>query len=286
MTIYDDLRTEISTRYKDLSDRLQLIARFALDNPDVIALETIAVISERAGVQPSAVVRFAKAFGFDGFSDMQRLFRSRLVDARPRYRERIQELKRDADKSLKTPDGILAHYVEAGVSSLRQLREEATAEKLERAVRALKVAKTIHIVGQRRSFAPAAYLSYGLYQLGCSCRLIDNIGGMIEQQTRQIARGDAVIAVSFAPYGAETLAVVERAGELGVPVIAITDTAFSPLHGPAAVSFDVEEASVKDFRALSATMCLAVTLIVALGQTLGSPGGRARPRKDETAEGD
>jgi len=286
MTIYEDLRTEISTRYKDLSDRLQLIARFALDNPDVIALETIAVISRRAGVQPSAVVRFAKAFGFDGFSDMQRLFRSRLVDARPRYRERIQELKRDADTSLKTPDGILAHYVEAGMSSLEQLREEATAEKLERAIRALKVAKTIHVVGQRRSFAPAAYLSYGLCQLDRSCRLIDNIGGMIEQQTRQIARGDALIAVSFAPYGAETLAVVERATELGVPVIAITDTAFSPLHGPATVSFDVEEASVKDFRALSATMCLAVTLVVALGQALGASNGRARPRRDATIEGD
>lgn len=266
MTAYDDLRADISARHDALSDRLRRIAVFALDNPDTVALETIAVIAERAGVQPSAVIRFAKAFGFDGFSEMQRLFRSRLVDRPPRYRERIAELRRDSDERLRTPDGILAHFVEAGTAALSHLRDEATADKLDRAVRILNAARTIHVVGQRRSFAPAAYLAYALRQLDRSCRPLDNVGGMIEQQARQMERGDALIAISFHPYAPETLDAVTTASERRVPVIAITDAAPNPLHAAAAVSFDVEEASVKDFRALSATMCLAVSLVVALGR--------------------
>lgn len=259
MTAYDDLRTEISARYQNLSNRLQQIARFALDDPDAMALETIAMI------------RFAKTFGFDGFSGMQRIFRSRLVDRTPRYRERIRDLQKCADQSMQTAEGVLSHFVESGVNALGHLLEEISREGLEKAVQLLESAKTIHIVGQRRSFPTAAYLFYGISELGCRCQLIDNIGGMVDQQSQQIARSDVLIAISFPPYGIETLNVVDRTVQRAVPVIAITDSAVSPLHSVAAVSFEVEEATVNGFRSLSATMCLAASLVVRLGQVLEMP---------------
>jgi DNA-binding MurR/RpiR family transcriptional regulator len=40
-----------------------------------MGLQTLAVIAGRCKVQPSTVVRFAKAFGYAGATDMQRLFR-------------------------------------------------------------------------------------------------------------------------------------------------------------------------------------------------------------------
>ncbi|MDR3518104.1 MAG: MurR/RpiR family transcriptional regulator [Azospirillaceae bacterium] len=288
MTTYDELRTEISAQYKTLSNRLQQIARFALDNPDVMALEVIAEISQRAGVQPSAMIRFAKAFGFSGFSEMQRIYRSRLVGQTPRYRERIHDLQQAADQSLKTPDGVLAHFVEASINDLQHLREEVSPEKLERMVRLLRAARTIHVVGQRRSFATATYLSYGIAQLGCPCHLLDNIGGMFDQQAQWLAKGDALIAITFPPYAPETLSVVDRAVSLGIPVIAITDSALSPLRPIAAVSFEVEEVSMKGFRSLSATMCLAVSMVVSLGQAMEAQAGRTRTRRrsapDEASE--
>src|SRR4051812_6074555 len=114
-SVYEDLRNEIAARYGDLSNRLQQIARFALDNPDDMALKTIAVIAEQAGVPPSAMIRFAKAFGFEGFSDMQRVFRSRLVDRAPRYRDRIRDMQAAAGGDLVSPDAMLGHFVEAGI---------------------------------------------------------------------------------------------------------------------------------------------------------------------------
>lgn len=268
MTAYDDLRTDIAAQYRNLSNRLQQIARFALDNPDVMALETIAVISERADVQPSAMIRFAKALGFDGFTDMQRVFRSRLVEGTPRYRDRIRSLQASADDSLHSPGGVLDHFVEAGIGALQHLREEIPPAKLESAARILKSARAIHVVGQRRSFPTAAYLAYGFSELGLVCHLMDNVGGLFEHQTQHILKGDAVIAISFPPYAAETLTVIERAARLSVPVIAITDSPLSPLSAHAAAVFEVEEAAVRGFRSLSATLCLAVSLVVATGQML------------------
>ena len=76
---YDDLKDTISRVYPTLSKQLQLIARFALDKPNELALGTVAAVAEAAGVQPSALIRFANALEFGGFSEMQQVFREHLV---------------------------------------------------------------------------------------------------------------------------------------------------------------------------------------------------------------
>ena len=53
-----------------------------------MALETITVIAERVQVPRSSLIRFAQAFGYDGFSAMQRVFRSQLVERTADYAER------------------------------------------------------------------------------------------------------------------------------------------------------------------------------------------------------
>src|SRR5262249_14596785 len=85
---YEDLRTAIALRFGQLSDRLQRIARHALAHPDAVALDTVAATAKRAAVQPSSLIRFARAFGYDGFSDMQQVFRRHLVTRSPDYGER------------------------------------------------------------------------------------------------------------------------------------------------------------------------------------------------------
>ena len=93
---YEALRAEIARRHPRFSDRLQVIAEFALDHPTDMALGTVAEVAQRAKVQPSAIVRFARALGYGGFTEMQQVFRSRLVaSVAPSYQERIAGLRRD-----------------------------------------------------------------------------------------------------------------------------------------------------------------------------------------------
>ena len=95
----EELRAEIVSRCETLSKRLKQIARYILDEPNDIALETLAVIADRCGVQPSAIVRFAKGFGFEGASQMQRLFRDGLLarGATLDYAERVREFNRSVE---------------------------------------------------------------------------------------------------------------------------------------------------------------------------------------------
>ena len=56
------------------------------------------ILAERCGVQASTIVRFAKAFGYDGASQMQRLFRNELINSAPSpsYSERIRQFNQQS----------------------------------------------------------------------------------------------------------------------------------------------------------------------------------------------
>ena len=268
---YDDLRAKIVTEYGDLSNRLQRVARFALDHPNDIALETTAVISSRAEVQPSTLIRFAKALGYDGFSEMQRLFRSDLAEGRPTYRDRIAAL-RDKLGPRANENGlvILDAFVSANIAGLEHLREETSGEDINRAVEMLSDARAVHVLAQRRAYALAAYMFYSLRRLGVRAHLLDDVGGMLVEQTGQIEPHDVLVAISYMPYTPRVVEAAEAADRIGAPILAITDRPLSPLASLAEVCFHVEDAAVHDFRSLNASMCLAQTIVVCLGLRVGT----------------
>ncbi|HET7911197.1 MAG TPA: MurR/RpiR family transcriptional regulator [Pseudolabrys sp.] len=265
---YADLNREISGRYESLSKRLRQIAEFALKHPNEIAIESIAVIAQHAGVQPSALIRFAKAFGFEGFSDLQRIFQQRLRESRPSYSERIAAMREELNAQRDHgPQAILTRFAEANIAALQHLCEETKAGDLDRAVQILRRAETIHLVAQRRSFPLAAYLYYALSKIGRRAHLIDAVGGMDTEQRQLMEPRDALVAVTYADYTPRVVETVTFAAQRKVPVIGITDQPLSPLTAQCDVVFYVEDAAVHDFRSLGASMCLAQALVVALGAT-------------------
>lgn len=264
---YEDLRALISGRHENLSKRLRQIAEFALANPNDMALETVSAIAMRAAVQPSSLIRFAKAFGYDGFSSMQRVFRTRLTERQPSYSERIKALKARSGPQMDAIT-VLDRFTEAAGHALTHLREETRPELLERAIDLLAQSGHIHVIGQRRAYPVAAYLTYMLSHLGCRVSLIDSVGGMVREQAANLTSKDLLLAVSFQTYAPDTLATATRARDQGSKIIAITDGPLSPFAALADVCFEVEEAQVESFRSLSASMCLSLSLVVCLGYRL------------------
>ncbi len=259
---YEELVNIITSEYESLSKRLKQIASYALENPNEFAIDTIAVTAEKADVQPSALVRFAKAFHFSGFSELQKIFQNRLLAEKPSYEARLKALSISENRS---PKGLLEQFAQADIAALQHLQEEMSSDLMESAIRLLERADTIYIMAMRRTFTLGSFIFYSLSSMGWRVQLIDNVGGLHEQQAGQIRETDALIAISYSgytPYVVETAAKVHAAG---VPVIALTDRKLSPLTQSSSVCFHVEEPSVHDFRSLNASMCLIQALVVGLG---------------------
>jgi DNA-binding MurR/RpiR family transcriptional regulator len=263
------LKALIIERGKTLPKRLSQIAAFALDNPDDIAFGTVASIAEQALVQPSSLIRFSQAMGYQGFSELQEIFRARLRDRVPNYEERIAQLREHARSASKA--GILFEgFSEAAQKSIADLGSKIDSRVLDRAVARLASAQTIYIIGLRRSFPISSYVAYAFGKLGIRHVLIDGLGGLASADITFATPKDAVLAVSFTPYASETITLVSQAVLANVPVIAITDSAFSPLARDAEIWFEVAEANFEGFRSLAATLALAMTLTVAVAEKRGS----------------
>lgn len=276
----EELRAQIVLRYESLSKRLKQIARHILDEPNDIALETLAVIASRCGVQPSTIVRFAKTFGFEGATQMQRLFRDSLLNSNAAlgYSERVRQLNEATHAATAKPADLLAEFVEGNILALQNLLQTVGREQIEAAVELIGNAGTVHVAGFRRSFPVASYLVYSLLQAGKRTAFIDGVAGLTMAQVKCLGPDDLLIAISYHPYAAETVAVVEAAREGGAKVLAISDSAVSPIAVPADLALLTRESEVRSFRSLSASMCLAQAVVINYAFTASQAGSR-RSRK-------
>ena len=259
-TSVEEFRVRLAGVSAVLPRRLRQCADFIAANTDRIAVSTVAELAAGADVPPSALMRFCQILGFSGFSEMQRLFREAYSPGWPDYATRLKNLKSEGAGS---PSALLAEFIEAGRLSLEALAKTADEVALGRAVDLLAAADTVHIVGLRRAFPVASYLAYVFEKMAVPAMLHDGVGKLDHRFA--LRAGDAVLAITFAPYSEETLALAQDAQARGLPVVALTDQLTSPLVRLSDAVLTVPEVDFGAFRSLSATIALAISLAVAVG---------------------
>ena len=262
------LRNLIMARWESLPRRLTQVASYALDNPDEITFGTAASIAANASVQPSTLVRFSQSLGYQGFSDLQDVFRSRLRERVLNYDERLAQLREHGTPASKS-GLVLDGFLDAAERSVNEFRTKLDHAAVEKTVDILASAETIYLIGLRRSFPIASYMAYAMGKLGIRYILVDGLAGLGPEQSSFITARDVVLAISFTPYASETVTLSQAAKARGASVVSITDSIFSPIAPMADVWLEIVEANFEGFRSMAATMALAMTLAVAVAGRRG-----------------
>jgi len=261
---FESLRSTIIERKVSMPKRLAQVAAFALSNPDEIAFGTTASIAAASEVQPSTLVRLAHHLGYEGFSDLQSIFRARLRDRTLSYEECLVTLEQsggdDEDANL------LSGFIGAASQSINRMASTVQSETFTKAVDILASAETIYLIAKRRSYPLTAHMTYAFSKLGIRHQIVASPNGVDPEMVQFATPRDAAIAASFSPYAADSLSQAEALADRGVPVVAITDSAFSPLASRATCWFEVAEADFAGFRSLSASMALTMALPVAIAE--------------------
>ena len=262
---FDALREMLIARGSALPKRLSQVAAYSLDNPEEMAFGTTASIAGSAGVQPSTLVRFAQHLGYEGFSDLQTIFRERLRERNASYEDRLDALKRGIH-SQSQDDEILQGFLSAGIRSIETLSASLDPAAFERFITVLARAETIYLIAKRRSFPIAAYVAYAFSKMHIRHVLVSSPNGIDDELIAMATPGDAAFAVSFSPYAGESIAQARKVNAAGVPLVAITDSAFSPLVQYTTEWIEIAEADFAGFRSLSATMALAMAITVGIAE--------------------
>ncbi|MEZ5931810.1 MAG: MurR/RpiR family transcriptional regulator [Alphaproteobacteria bacterium] len=259
---FDALRQRIRDRFPELSPHLQRIARASLDEPNSFALQTTPMIAERLDIQPSTLIRFAKEFGYHGFSGLQRVFRQRLIEGSVTVRDQV--LERAEAMSPTDMRALLDETIASHREALTKLTASTDVTELSRAADLLRNARHIYVAGLRRSKPIADYLLYGLIRGERACSPLDFTGGMAGPQTSTIGQEDVLAAIAFPPYSNLVVETVMDAYVSGRRIFVITDNAESPLARCSEIALFVESDAASRLQPISAAIALVQTLLTAI----------------------
>ena len=225
-----------------------------------MALGTVTSVAGEAGVQPSTLVRFAQAFGYSGFSDLQDVFKAHLADGGRGGADQWEEAS--SSEAARLVDG----FIRSSATSLAGVRDRLDLAQFEAMSQTLAGADLIYIIGSKRAFSLVSYVSLALANLGVRNLALDNVGSTAFELLRCASPSDAVLAVSFTPYNSITPELAASAAQRGVPIVSMTDSAFSPLVPVSKAYVEVIEERFSGFKSLSATLAVAMALVLRVEQ--------------------
>ena len=253
----DQLMTQIEQQHATMPKRLREIGNFVLGHPEAIALSTLAELAAETDIATSAFVRFAQTLGFDGFSQMQAVFRQQVRSSWPQYASRLSDM---ADVN---PADHFEALSASAVASIKRLSNSVSMEHLEAAVCKLAGAETIWFAAGGRARPVTAYMRYMLTKLGIRTQEFREAPSEAMRELNLIGPNDVLLVVSFAPYGKLTVKLAQEAASRGAEIVSVTDTMVSPVALDTTLL--VTEESIFGFRSLCATMNLAQYLAIEIG---------------------
>lgn len=271
---FQDTIALIRHRFPDMSPQFQSAARYLLEHPQDIAVESMRSIAGRAGVQPPTMVRLAQSLGYTGWSKLREIFIAQVRAQPAPYALRAKAVVERGE-----PHSLISESFRVQQENL-QRTEAANPQALLRIANVLRSARAVHIAGFRACYGIAFTFHYLYGFLRTSATLLSGEGGTLETQLRLITGEDATIVFSFAPYSREARMVTTAAKQAGSRIVAITDSVVAPiaLIADEVVLIPVDSSSF--FPSIVAGIAVSETLL----EILVSQGGNEAVEKIADSE--
>ena len=219
-----NLLQQMTARMPEFSKGQRLIAQYILNHYDRAAYMTASRLGSLVAVSESTVVRFANELGFAGYPEMQRALQE-LAKTNLTAAQRMQVADNLLDKN-----NILDHVLQADADKIRHTLDAIDRDAFYGAVEKIVAARNIYILGVRSSSALADFLTFNFRMMFDNVRAVEaTTGTEIFEQLLDIGPQDVFIAISFPRYSKRTVRAVEFAHRAGADVVALTDSATSPL---------------------------------------------------------
>ena len=244
------------------------IARCLVEHAGQAAHLTAAEIAELAGVSQPSVTRFATALGYDGF---------------PALRRRLRELA--TASPVRSTENDLQGAVHTEIANLTRLAAQlGDPSPILAAGGLLAGSRPLPVLGLRSAAPIASYFGYFAAKVHPDVRVLDDGGSMLGDRLEQ-ARGagaTALLAFALPRYPYETLDALREARELGLRIVAITDSPVSPVVELADVTLPASVGSDLVFDLHTAPMVLTMVLLQAICDAMPA-GAQRRLEEFETS---
>lgn len=258
----------IEREFDELSPELQRAARWVRDHGAALALGSMRRSAREAGVSPATMTRLAQRLGFGGFEALRQPFVDRLA-AGAATRAPLPYARRALAQQRR--GGRLDELAALQSANVAAAAARNTPAALERAAQLMLRAERVHFLGLRVCHGIAFHLHYAYGLLCGNGQLVGDAGDTLTDQMVRVGRGHVLVAVSQQPYTRSTVDSVQQAQAQGASIVALTDSALSPIARAAHRVLLYETASNSYFHSTTGALALSEALLA----TVSTIGGDA-----------
>ncbi len=248
--------------FDELPGQLQLCARYIIDHPHEVGLQSMRTLAADAEVQPNSFVRLARHLGFEGYDAMRERFRDFVRGGIGSSPDRVQWLRQLDRKGGSA--AIFGSMAEACLDNTEKMFAQQSVAELERAADLMIAARRVYVLGLGLAY-PLAYNFWYVARMGFDHFILTpRHGSLPSDDLIRMDERDCLVAMTFQPYRRDTLAAVERARKAGAKIIGVTDSSAATLCREADIGLVAPTHTPQYFHSNSAVTALLESLCALL----------------------
>jgi DNA-binding MurR/RpiR family transcriptional regulator len=259
-----DVSGQIDAHRQVLTPAERKVAAVVVDDPEAVAFGTVADIARRAGASGATVVRLAIKLGYDGFVDLQAAVRDEMA----------RRLRPASERIRRTPvasgaGDVLARTLRCELANVAATLEGADPDRFAAATtllagRGARRGGRIFILSGDASAGAAAVFAgeLGLLRDGVAC--VNGSAVRVEAALAGAGPADVLVVIDLSRYDREVVEATGRAAAGGVRVVAVTDSALSPIAEVAGIAFTVSDTGAGPFDSHVGVLALLNAFTVAV----------------------
>ena len=196
----------------------RVVAQYLLEAGPEALVMSAAALAERLGTSDATVVRTARSLGFSGLGELRRALAARGTPE-PRLAERLNRTLTDT-----SPDALLANGIENLRAGLQTLGERIAPHDFEQAVAVLAAKERVVWRGIGPSACLADYGRLLCERVGKKSSSMVHTGTSFADELLGLDANDAVVMLAYGRPQVHIDVLLDRAQEVGAPVVLLTDT--------------------------------------------------------------
>lgn len=243
------------------------IAEYFLKNPERVGIGSSMEIAREIGVSDVSVIRFSRAIGYDGFTEMKNDILNHMVNSMSKGNANLSLEERFYANQLEHENQITKQeYINLIQYDIQKTIEQNDTEKFEQVVKMLLKSKHKYIAGRRGSMGVADRTAWLLRFVLDHVISITDAGTGAIGSLQDISKEDCLIMFSVSRYYKGDIELVKIAKKRKAKICVITDSFLSPFVSYADVILVAETKQLSFFHSAISLTTIAEYIIARVAQ--------------------
>jgi glucokinase len=208
-----DLLSQVRERMPDLPTASKQVAAYLLSEPAAFVENPTSELARRANVSDPTIMRFCRAFGYEGIPEFKRALAATLTGTIPIRHSTVARSDSAQQLAIKVIDNTAA--------AVLQLRQQLNGDALQKAAQLIGAAKRLRLFGIGHSGVTCRDAETRLVRLGYDVQAVTDLALMLPY-ANLIEQHDGIILISNSGNIGELITIAESARARGAHVLGIT----------------------------------------------------------------